>query len=66
VLEIDLVVPEIVAPMASIRYEPWFPLLARAAPYRTTLWQRGPASYVVILPALSEAVAAVARPIPED
>ena len=66
VVEIDLVVPEIVAPMASIRYEPWFPLLARAAPHRTTLWQRGPSSYVLILPALSEAVAQVARPIPDD
>lgn len=66
VLEIDLVVPEIVAPMQAIRYEPWFPLLARSAPYRVTLWERGPASYVVILPALSEAVAQVARPIVED
>jgi len=66
VLEIDLVVPEIVAPMQSIRYEPWFPLLARAAPYRVTLWERGPSSYVVILPSLSEAVAQVARPIVED
>ena len=66
VVELDLVVPEIVAPMASIRYEPWFPLLARAAPHRTTLWQRGPSSYVLILPALSEAVAQVARPIPDD
>jgi len=66
VVEIDLVVPEIVAPMASIRYEPWFPLLARAAPDRTTLWQRGPASYVLILPALTEAIAQIARPVPED
>lgn len=50
VLEIDLVVPEVVAPMQMIRGEPWFPLLVRAAPDRVIVWQRGPASYVVILP----------------
>jgi len=61
VLEIDLVVPEIVAPMDMIRQEPWFPLLARASPKRTLIWQRGPASYVVILPAQSEEVAKVAK-----
>jgi hypothetical protein len=62
VLELDLVVPEVVAPMAMVRNEPWFPLLARAAPGRTIVWQRGPGSYVVILPAQSLAVAAVAMP----
>lgn len=61
VLEIDLVVPEVVAPMPMIRSEPWFPLLGRAAPDRVTVWQRGPASYVVILPAQSEDVARVAK-----
>ena len=60
VLEIDLVVPEIVAPMRMVRDEPWFPLLARASPARTIVWQRGPSSYVVILPAQSDAVARVA------
>jgi hypothetical protein len=50
VLEIDLVVPEVVAPMPLIRTEDWFPLLTRAAPNRVIVWRRGPASYVVILP----------------
>jgi hypothetical protein len=61
VLEIDLVVPEIVADMPLVRGEPWFPLLGRASPSRVIVWQRGPSSYVVILPAQSEAVAAVAK-----
>jgi hypothetical protein len=61
VLEIDLVVPEIVADMAMIRSEPWFPLLGRASPARVIVWQRGPASYVVILPAQSEDVSRVAK-----
>jgi hypothetical protein len=61
VLEIDLVVPEIVAPMQMIRSEPWFPLLGRASPDRVLVWQRAPASYVVILPAQSEEVAKVAK-----
>jgi hypothetical protein len=61
VLEIDLVVPEIVAPLPMIRAEPWFPLLGRASPSRVLIWQRGPASYVVILPAQSEAVSKVAK-----
>jgi hypothetical protein len=61
VLEIDLVVPEVVAPMAMIRSEPWFPLLGRASPQRALVWKRGPASYVVILPAQSEEVSRVAK-----
>ena len=61
VLEIDLVVPEIVADMALVRDEPWFPLLGLASPSRVVVWQRGPSSYVVILPAQSDAVAKVAR-----
>jgi hypothetical protein len=63
VLEIDLVVPEIVAPMAMIRREPWFPLLGRAAPDRVITWQRGPHSYVVILPAQDYEAAKVAKPV---
>ncbi len=54
VLELDLVVPEVVAQMPMIRQEPWFPLLGRASPARTIVWQRGPNSYVVILPAGTE------------
>ena len=61
VLEIDLVVPEVVAAMDMIRSEPWFPLLGRASPDRVMVWQRGPGSYVVILPAQSEEVAKVAK-----
>ena len=61
VLEIDLVVPEIVAPLRMVRDEPWFPLIARASPQRTIVWKRGPGSYVIILPAESEAVAKVAQ-----
>ena len=61
VLELDLVVPEVVASMDMIRAEPWFPLLGRASPSRVLVWQRGPSSYVVILPAQSEAVARVAK-----
>jgi hypothetical protein len=61
VLEIDLVVPEVVAPMEMIRQEPWFPLLGRASPKRVLVWRRGPSSYVVILPAQSEEVAKVAK-----
>ncbi|HEU0036582.1 MAG TPA: hypothetical protein VFQ53_38480 [Kofleriaceae bacterium] len=61
VLELDLVVPEVVAPMASIRQERWFPLLARASPDRVVVWERGPGSYVLILPAQSDAVARVAQ-----
>jgi hypothetical protein len=63
VLEIDLVVPEVVAPMAMVRDEAWFPLLARASPARAIVWKRAPSSYVVILPAQSEAVSRVARPV---
>jgi hypothetical protein len=61
VLEIDLVVPEIVAHIPGILDEPWFPLLGRASPDRVIVWDRGPGSYVVILPAQDEAVAMVAK-----
>lgn len=61
VLEIDLVVPELVAYMPMVRDEPWFPLIGRASPDRVIVWDRGPGSYVVILPAQSEAVASVAK-----
>jgi hypothetical protein len=61
VLEIDLVVPEVVAHMPMVRDEPWFPLLGRASPDRVIVWDRGPGSYVVILPAQDEQVARVAR-----
>ena len=47
--------------MNMIRTEPWFPLLGRAAPGRVLVWQRGPGSYVVILPVQSEEVSRVAK-----
>lgn len=57
VVEIDLVVPEVVEPMKSLWQEPWYPLLSRSAPDQVLLWERGPNSYVIILPAKSTAVA---------
>lgn len=62
VLEIDLVVPEVVAPMPLIRNEEWFPLLGRAAPAHVLVWKRGPASYVVILPSRDLEVRKIALP----
>ena len=63
VIEIDLVVPEVVAPMPMVRREGWFPLLGLAAPDRVLLWERGPESYVVILPAQDLEARKVALPI---
>jgi hypothetical protein len=60
VLEIDLVVPEVVAGMRLVQTEPWYPLLSRAAPDRVLVWERGPSSYVVILPAQGEVAAPIA------
>jgi hypothetical protein len=57
VLEIDLVQPEIVAPLKILWQETWYPLLAKSSPDRVLVWERGPNSYVVILPAHSEQVA---------
>lgn len=61
VLEIDLVVPEVVEPMKVLWQEPWYPLLSRSGPDRVLLWERGPNSYVIILPAKSDAVASRVR-----
>ena len=63
VLELDLVVPEVVAPMELVRSEGWFPLLGRAAPGRVLVWERGPMSYVIILPAQDLEAAKVALPL---
>jgi hypothetical protein len=57
VLELDLVVPEIAEPLKMLWQEPWYPLLAKAGPDRVLLWERGPNSYVLILPAKDDAVA---------
>lgn len=61
VLEIDLVVPEVVEPMKVLWQEPWYPLLARSGPDHVLLWERGPNSYVIILPAKSDLVASRVR-----
>jgi len=61
VLELDLVVPEVVASIMAVRMEPWFPLLGLASPTRVIVWKRAAHSYVVILPAQSEDVAKIAR-----
>lgn len=66
VVELDLVVPEVVAPMPMVRIEDWFPLLSRAAPDNVILWERGPGSYVLILPAADRRVAAVAKPVARE
>jgi hypothetical protein len=62
VIELDLVVPEVVAPMPMVRLEDWFPLIGRSAPDRVIVWQRGPESYVLILPAKDLLTANVAKP----
>ena len=62
VVELDLVVPEVVAPMPMVRLEDWFPLIGRSAPDRVIVWERGPSSYVIILPAKDLLTANVAKP----
>jgi hypothetical protein len=62
VIELDLVVPEVVAPMPMVRLEDWFPLIGRSSPDRVIVWQRGPESYVLILPAKDLLTANVAKP----
>lgn len=49
-VEIDLYVPELAAADPASKSEPWFPLLARAAADHVVVIQRGPRSYVVLLP----------------
>lgn len=63
VVELDLVVPEVVAPMPMVRREDWFPLLGRSSPEHVLVWERGPGSYVLILPAKDLEARKVALPI---
>jgi hypothetical protein len=63
VIELDLVVPEVVAPMPMVRREGWFPLLGLATPDHVIVWERGPESYVVILPSQDLEARKVALPI---
>lgn len=60
VLELDLIVPEVVRDLALARSEPWAPLLHLASPDRVLVWERGPSSYVVILPAQSRVAGPIA------
>jgi hypothetical protein len=59
VLELDLVVPEVAAPMRMLWHEPWFPLVSELPHDRARVWQRGPNSYVVVLPSDAGHVAPV-------
>jgi hypothetical protein len=49
-VELDLLVPEYAAEDKFSQAEAWFPLVARAAPDRVIVIERGPRSYVVLLP----------------
>jgi len=53
VLELDLAVPEVVDGMPNLRGESWYPLVGLATTDRAILWERGPSSYVLILPTQS-------------
>jgi hypothetical protein len=48
-VELDLYVPELVEKDELLAGEPWFPLLARSAPDRVVLVERGPGSYLLLL-----------------
>ena len=48
-VELDLYVPELVENDETLGAEPWFPLLARAAPDKVVLIERGPGSYILLL-----------------
>jgi hypothetical protein len=49
-LEVDLYVPEYAAEDKFTQAEPWFPLLAEAGPDHVVVIERGPRSYVILLP----------------
>jgi hypothetical protein len=49
-VEIDLYVPELAADDPASKNEPWFPLLARAAPDHVVVIRRAARSYIVLLP----------------
>jgi hypothetical protein len=49
-LEIDLYVPEYAELDALSQSQPWFPLVARAAPDRVIIVERSPRSYLLLLP----------------
>ena len=48
-VEIDLIVPELAKADPAAKQEPWFPLVASAAP-TVKVWKRGERSFVVIFP----------------
>jgi hypothetical protein len=49
-LELDLYVPEYAEQDSLSQQEPWFPLVAAARSDRVTVIERGPRSYVLLLP----------------
>jgi hypothetical protein len=49
-LELDLYVPEYAAEDKFSQAEPWFPLLAQTGPDHVVVIERGPRSFVVLLP----------------
>ncbi len=49
-VEVDLYVPELARGDALSEREPWYPLLDRAGPDHVVLIERGPRSYIVLLP----------------
>jgi hypothetical protein len=59
VVELDLVVPEVAAPMRMLWHEPWFPLVSELPHDRARVWERGKNSYVIVLPADAGHVAPV-------
>ena len=48
---LDLYVPELVSGIAGLEVEPWFPLLAAAGSESVMLFERGPGSWILFLPA---------------
>lgn len=49
-VEVDLYVPELARGDTLSAKEPWYPLLDRAGPDHVVLIERGPRSYIVLLP----------------
>jgi len=57
-VEVDLYVPELARADATSQKQPWFPILDEAGPDHAVLIERGPRSYVVILPTTPDVKAA--------
>jgi hypothetical protein len=57
-VEVDLYVPELARADAMSQKQPWFPLLGEAGPDHVVVIERGPRSYIVLLPTTPGAAAA--------